>query len=380
MTAPTPTIAFFVSAHGFGHAARVCAVIEALWQRLPAVRCEVFTTAPRWFFSDSLRRPLGHHEVATDVGLVQLDALEEDLDATRRRLSRWLPFTPARLDALAADLRRLGCGLVICDISPLGLAAGRRAGLPTLLVENFTWDWIYRGYGEAGASLAAAAGYLEHIFAGADRRVQTEPLCRPVPGARRVPPIARRPRAERAATRRRLGIPVDAPMVLVTMGGIEWDYDGLRHRLGGGDTWLVIPGASSEQRRTGRAVLLPHRSEHFHPDLIHAADAVVGKLGYSTIAEVHAAGLPFGYVPRCRFPESPCLEAWVERHLPHRRIPPQRFTAGDWLEDVGALLALPRRPGAAADGADEVAAVALELVEPTRKASTAPPAPGIALS
>ena len=31
----------------------------------------------------------------------------------------------------------------MCDISPLGLMVAERAGLPSVLVENFTWDWLY---------------------------------------------------------------------------------------------------------------------------------------------------------------------------------------------------------------------------------------------
>ncbi|MCP4655379.1 MAG: hypothetical protein GY856_08165, partial [bacterium] len=262
--------------------------------------------------------------------------------------------------------------LVICDIAPLGLLAARRWGVPSLLTETFTWDWIYRGYAAECPELEPIADYLEGIFTDADHRIQAEPFCSPAAGADRVAPVSRRPRSSRDETRHRLGVPADAPLVMVTMGGIEWSYDGLDSRAGAGgnEPWLVIPGAGAERRR-GRTVFLPHRSEFFHPDLVGAADAVIGKLGYSTVAEVYRAGIPFGYVARSRFPESPKLEAWVVENLPHRRIESEQFTAGRWPEQTARLLELPRRPPPVADGAREIARLVDRLLSRRRESARA---------
>ena len=75
------TIACFVSPHGFGHAARACAVIEALSRSRPAFRFHIFTTVPRWFFAESLSGCFEYHLCCTDIGLVQVSPLEEDLEA-----------------------------------------------------------------------------------------------------------------------------------------------------------------------------------------------------------------------------------------------------------------------------------------------------------
>ncbi len=359
-------VAYFISSHGFGHAARASAVMAAVWRRAPAARFEVFTGVPKWFFDDSLNREVGHHPGTVDFGLVQATALEEDLAATVAELEGRIPFPESQVAELADRLAALGAELVVCDIAPLGLAAARRAELPSLLVENFTWDWIYGRYAEKVPALRPFADYLAGIFAAAGRHVQAEPFCRRTAAAVSVPPMSRRPRRGRAATRADLGVPADEPMALVTMGGIEWDYHAIVDRLAADSSrrWLVVPGGSREPRRRGRLVLLPHRSRFFHPDLVHAADAVIGKLGYSTLAEVHAAGVPFGYVPRADFPESPELEAWVRRRLVHRRIEPASFTSGRWLDEVEPLLALPReiRSEPVSDGADEAAGVVLEML------------------
>ncbi len=358
-------VAYFISSHGFGHATRACAVMDAVWQRSPEVEFEVFSAVPAWLFEESLPRPVGHHPAATDVGLVQVDALEEDLAATARALRSFIPFREELVHELRDRVTRTGCTLVVCDVAPLGLAVARAAGLPSLLVENFTWDWIYRSYGDREPELATAADYLAEVFAGAGQRVQTEPHCQDVDGAVRVAPVARRPRQDRRRTREQLAVPDAAEVVMVTMGGIEWDYTRLEARLaqlGNRQPWLVIPGGSETLRRHRRVVRLPHRSDFYHPDLIAAADAVIGKLGYSTLAEVYRAGLPFGYVPRTGFPESPILEAWARAHLPHLRIEAESFAAGTWLDQLEPLLALPRRPGPAPGGAGDVARLVVELI------------------
>lgn len=372
-------IAYFISPHGFGHAARACAVIEAIWSRSPGVRFELFTTTPRWFFEPLPAAQLGFHTIVTDLGLVQKSSLEEDLDETIRQLRAQIPFRPARVDGLAWTLDELGCDLVICDVAPLGLAVARACALPSILIENFTWDWIYRFYADADPEFGDVADELAEVFSWADLRIQTEPLCRAVDGSVRVPPISRARRSPRPSVRARLGVPESAPLVMVTMGGVEWSYSGLESRLdpgGSGDApWLVIPGSSAEKRRCGRAILLPHRSGFHHPDLIHAADAVIGKLGYSTIAEIYQAGRPFGFVPRPTFPESPPLEAWVRRHLPSIAIAPESFVAWRWLETVDRLLALPPGRSGPPDGG---AAVADHVLRRLASASPEPAEPAAA--
>lgn len=353
---------YFISSHGFGHAARASAVVAALARRSPASRFTLFTTVPAWFFRHSLDASVGLEPVDADLGLVQRDALNEDLEATARELRRRIPFPDNQVDALARRVNEIGGDFVICDIAPLGLAVARRCGLPSLLVENFTWDWIYRGYVDERPELGPIADYLEEAFAGADHRVQTEPVCVPAPGARRVAPVCRTPRTGRVEVRCRLGVPAAEPLAMITMGGVDWSYDALAAELtGGDDSWLVIPGSRRRERR-GRVIRLPHQSEFFHPDLIHAADAVVGKLGYSTLAEAWSAGVPFGYLPRPRFAESQVLEAWVERELPSRRLDAAELESGEWLVKVRELLREPRRRAERAGGADDVARYVLSCV------------------
>jgi hypothetical protein len=352
-------VAVVVSAHGFGHAARACAVIEALAERRPDLRFEIITTVPRWFFAESLTAPFSLHRFTTDVGLAQRTPLEEDLTATADRLDRLLAGG-GRLERLAERIGRLRCRAVLADIAPLGIAAARRLGIPAVLVENFTWDWIYDGYGGREPRLARHGAALEALSATADLHIQTEPACRPVGSALAVPPVARRRRAAPAAVRRSLGIPDQARLVVLTMGGVGWTYRGLasaeRHRR----AWFAVPGGAQRMGRRGRVVLLPFHSELYHPDLVQAADVVVGKLGYSTVAETYQARSAMAFVGRPRFRESAILAEFVRRTTPSAEITAAAFSDGSWLDAVDGLLDAPRPGEPRVNGAPAAAAAILE--------------------
>ncbi len=335
-------------------------MLGELSRRRPDLRIDVLSTVPEWFFAASLSTPFRHVPRATDVGLVQRSALVEDLAATVEAVERL--GSSAASDELARELERLEPDLVLCDVSPFGLAAARRAGLPAALIENFTWDWIYAGYVAREPRLAPWIERLAEATAGADLRIQCQPVCRPVPGAVTVAPVARSPRQTPAAVRERLGIARGSRMVLVSMGGIDSPGAG-----GDPESWrvpegveLVVPGGAGAERRCGRdgrVVLLPHRTPVYHPDLVAAADAVVGKLGYSTVAEAYAAGTRFAYLPRPAFRESPVLERFVREQLPALELTPGDFANGCWLDGLPELLSRPRPAPGDATGAAAAAAV-----------------------
>lgn len=352
-----PGVLFVVSPHGFGHAARACAVIERLVELLPGLRVDVATTVPDWFFCDSLAGDvdLRLHRVRCDVGLVQRTPFEEDPAATAELLDRVVGPRAEGLERLAESLGHLRPAAVVADVAPLGLALGRRLGAPSVLVENFTWDFIYRSY---GPPLDAWAPLLERLTAAADLRIQAAPFCELAPGALQVAPVARRRRSTRESTRRRLGIADDRPMVLVSTGGVPWGPGRLDQLRDQERAAVVLPGCEPPVAGGPGLLPLPRRSPYFHPDLVHAADLVVGKLGYSTLAETWTAGVPFAYVARDRFPESVPVSAWVDRQMASARLGRRELDSGDWISRLDELLALPRMPERVGGAPEAAAAIA----------------------
>jgi len=333
-------IAVFISPHGFGHAARASAVMEAWKSKNNLIYFNIFTTIPRWFFQDSLSDKFNYSKLLTDIGLVQKTPFRADLDETIYHLDNFLPFHPEITTEFAKKLTKARCPLVICDISPLGIAIAKQAGIPSVLIENFTWDWIYEEYNKVTPRLAEHIRYLKAVFNAADFHIQTEPVCARRPVNLTVMPVSRKFRTPRNHIRKQLNISSDSKMVLITTGGIKEQIEFLDKLKQLQDIYFVIPGGGETFRRDRNIILLPHHSDFFHPDIVNASDAVVGKAGYSTIAEVYHANVPFGYVSRPDFRESHKLEAFIKREMTGLPIESSEFQSGGWISIVEELLSL----------------------------------------
>lgn len=345
------SIAYFISPHGYGHAARASAVMEAIQCLEPDCRFEIFTTVTPTFFAESLPGKFGYHDLLTDIGLVQKNSLVEDLPETARRLDQFLPFKG--VERLAQKINRLNCRLVLCDIAPLGLAVARAANLPGVLIENFTWDWIYEGYDDEG--LKKHLPYLRSIFQTATYHIQTEPVCDRRPVDLTVGPISRSIRLPAEQIRAELELPEQAQMVLITMGGVSWEYTFLEQLKTYENIYFVISGAGPDMAAQPNLIPLPSPSQFFYPDLVNAADLVIGKVGYSTLAEVNQAGVPFGYITRQKFREAQYLVDYAQTHMQGEAISPAQFESGQWLSTLPDLLALPRYEPQQPNGAEAAA-------------------------
>ena len=335
------SVALFVTSHGFGHAARACAVAKALTDIRPEVRFEIFSSIPQWFFSSTLD-DFRFHQLSCDIGLVQHDALNTDIPGTLKALANEIPFKTTQIDALANKLTDTHCELVICDIAPIGIAVAQAAGLPSVLIENFTWDWIYRSLAEGYPALLAYADTLEHVFADAKVHIQAIPVCNPASSAIHVNPIARSPRQNRDSTRKALGLPENSSMVFLTMGGVPQEYPFVNRLHQDFSTIdFVIAGIGAKKEWVApNVLLLPANSDHYHPDLINAADAVIGKAGYSTIAEIYHSQVRFGYFVRQDYPEMQALADFLQHNTDGFFLSAQDYMSGDWLSELENLLAV----------------------------------------
>ncbi|MBU2513256.1 hypothetical protein KJ966_18080 [bacterium] len=348
-------IAFFVSPHGFGHAARVCGVVEALTQIDQSLEYCVITTVPKWFFEKSLHVPFSYYPIHTDIGLAQKNPLEEDLPKTLVLLENLYPLNQENLfDPMQAVMQEK-CDLIVCDIAPMGIEIGRNLGLTSVLVENFTWDWIYRGYKEYHQQLERHIVYLENLFNSADYRIIAEPYCKLSAADIVTKPISRRSRIPAHIVREELEVMKDQALVILTMGGVYESYECLNELTLQSDTVFLIPGGGDNLVRKGNVILLPHESDFFHPDLIHASDAVIGKIGYSTLAEVYQAGKPYGYISREGFRESELLKLYIEQHMNGIHISEREYRDGKWVSQLPRLIDLPHIKRGELTGAEQAA-------------------------
>jgi UDP-N-acetylglucosamine:LPS N-acetylglucosamine transferase len=224
-----------------------------------------------------------------------------------------------------------------------------------VLVENFTWDWIYETYATDHSGFAPHIAYLADLFKRVDSHIQAEPVCMPVSPDLTTPPVSRPPRLPTREIRSRLEIPETAKMVLITMGGIPASYGFFSLLADHPEICFVVPGGSRQMAIQNNIRRVPFQTDLYHPDLIHASDAVIGKAGYSTLAETYHAGVPFGYISRASFRESKYLVDFIRKEMDGMPIHEKDFEAGKWLPGVKDLLAYPKKKRATPNGAEEIA-------------------------
>ncbi len=351
-------IASFVSPHGYGHATRAIAVIEACRRIRPDIHAHIFTTVTKSLFAQTLKG-FTYHPVLVDIGLVQSSALDADIPATITQLDKLLPFADSLIKDLAAECAQ--CSLILCDIAPLGIAVAKYAGLPSVLVESFTWDWIYQPYGQKYPRLLPHARFMANLFAQADYRIQTEPLCWPAPRDLYCGPIFRRIRASKSSLKEQLGCG-NKKLVIVTMGGVFQRISAYQDVAKFPDIYFLLTGQQETRQIDENVALLAQDSGIYHPDLLNAADVVVGKAGYSTIAECCQAGARVLSVGRADFAESAPLQKYLDDQLAGISITPEMYQNGSWIALAAELLSRPKPGPFLENGADKVADFLFKLI------------------
>lgn len=247
---------------------------------------------------------------------------------------------------------------MLCDISPLGVAVAEAAELPSVVVENFTWGWLYEPFHDDAPELAEAGAELDRWTDRASVHLQARPVCAPRPGLEHVDPISREARRSRVSTRRSLGVAEDEPLTVITMGGYGEELPFL-DRLGADpDRRFLVTGAPKTYERDN-LLLFDNETPLFMPDLLRAADAVVAKLGYGTVSEVWREGIPFAWVTRPRFREMEALEAFAVSELQGFGMTGGDFASGGWIGRLDELESMPRRSNERG-GAPRVAEVLAE--------------------
>ena len=330
-------VAFYVSGHGFGHAVRCAELCRDLHRQAPALRIQARTEAPAWMFPpgvEVVRRRL-------DAGVVQPDSLRIDPAATLARYAEHARDEDALLTAEADELRAIGARLVVADVPSGAFVVAERAGVPGVGIANFSWDWIYAPYVADMPRYAPLVDRLREQYGRATRllRLPFHGDLSAFQTIEDVPLIARRSGADRAATRRALGLPADAPLILLSFGG---------HRFGGPDAArlgaldrfaFVMTVPSGGPRAEGNLFALPPLGDEY-VDLLAACDVVITKPGYGIVADVLANRVPTLYVSRPGFREEPILARALEdegRALELPRAALERCDLGPWLDRLLAL-------------------------------------------
>ncbi|XP_062158055.1 L-arabinokinase-like isoform X1 [Alnus glutinosa] len=307
--------AYYVSGHGFGHATRVVEVVRHLI--LAGHDVHVVSGAPDFVFTSEIQSTRFFiRKVVLDCGAVQADALTVDRLASLEKVVNYSEMAVlCRASILATEvewLNSIKADLVVSDVVPIACRAASDAGIRSVCVTNFSWDFIYTEY-----VMAAGCHHSSILWQIAEDYSHSEFLIRlpgysPMPAFRNVidvPLVVRRLHKSREEVRKNLGVGDDVKIVIFNFGGQPAGWKLKEEYLPAG--WLcLVCGASENQEIPHRFVKLA--KDVYTPDLIAASDCMLGKIGYGTVSEALAYKLPFIFIRRDHFNEEPFLRKMLE--------------------------------------------------------------------
>jgi L-arabinokinase len=371
-------IVFYVSGHGFGHASRSIEVINAVLAKRPETRIGVRTAAPRWLFDLTVKGKVAFSTLECDTGVVQIDALTLDEADSIRRAAAFHSDLVTRAASETRVLRELGAGLIVGDIPPLAFAVGASAGIPSIGIGNFTWDWVYADYPRvrlAPSLLPAIRG--AYAKASMALRLPMSGGFDSFSNVKDIPFVARHASRSREEVCKLLKIPADKPIVLASFGGyglpgLDTDVLSKFRKYTVVSTANLPLGRGRKEapatERKGSYISINEESMYDagvrYEDLVGAAEAVVTKPGYGIVSECIANDSALLYTSRGHFPEYDVIVEELPRHTRSAFIGQDELFAGKWEGPLDKLLAQPKpKKKPDTNGADVAAEILLRALD-----------------
>jgi len=350
--ADSQAIVYYVTSHGFGHLNRAAAVVAALPRQTRVVVKTHQNQFAAW--RQSAARPCELIEGVFDCGTVHPPGESSLVDrlASLDAYERIHTAAAARLEAEVDFLRRGRFDAVVSDIAPLPLRAARSAGIPGILVANFTWQQIYEPYARRlSARHRPMVREMEQEYREASLVLQAQPslALEGFDRVRDVGLVARRGRPRGAELRAALGIPRSTRLVYMYVGRYgqhDMDWTNLA-RLGG---YHFVSYHAAGEARPNWHVLDP--AAWPARDLAASVDVMVAKAGYGTATDAMIHRTPLVFPPRTGFAEHRVLAASLVRWGGGVPISTRDFKQLNLSRSLARATALrPPRPPWPSDGA-----------------------------
>jgi len=347
------TIAVYISGHGYGHLSQIAPVLNRLGELSPDAHFLLRTELPEALVARRVRVPHSLLSGAVDVGVVQNNAVSEDIPATIDAARAFYADFAARINSEAAGLIPQRPVAILSDIAPVAFPVAKKLGIPSFAIASLDWHDIYRAYLPADDALLSA---LQQAHEACDLLIQP-PLSMPMTSFPERKPITvivddawTVKKKQKTAGKTALvmfGGAGDPPFDIQALGSMpDWQFLTLNPLPEG--TPDNIRQASPGQ---GTAALM------------QACDVVITKPGYGTLAEAWQTKTPLVYIPRKAFPEYPYLDDWLQSSAPAARMDLQDFINGNWLPAMQQAQACPHHyPPIPASGALQAAQIITDQI------------------
>jgi hypothetical protein len=355
-TGKKPSIAYYISAHGYGHGTRACSIIKAIQQNYSRICVHVVSGLPASFLGNRIgafRAPI--RSESFDTGMVQIDSIRVDVKATLAKVERQYSQRKTRISQEVAFLKENDIGLIVVDIPAMPIEAAATLGIPCVAIGNFAWDWIYSAYMSLDPRWKSIVEIFREEYAQTDLLLRL-PFCEAMSAFSHIediPLVASPGTCRREEIARLTGCNPKKNWILLSFTTLEWNDPALAgvEQLEEYEFFTVTPLVW--QRRNIHA--LDRESVDFS-SVVASVDAVISKPGFGILSDCVVNRKPLIYADRSDFAEYAVLETAIRKYLKHIHIPAADLYRGNLRSSLENIWESPNPVETLLSGGDEVAA------------------------
>jgi hypothetical protein len=351
-----PSIAYYVSAHGYGHGVRACDIVRALNRYYPEVQIHIVSGLAADFLCNriccdtNLLRPL-----AFDVGMIQKDSIRVDIPSTLARLQQLHACSEELIRGEMAFIRKEMIDLVVVDIPSIPVEAAERCGIPSVAIGNFGWDWIYESFSRQDAGWTPIVEKIRAAYSKTDllMRLPFSEEMRAFPHKVDLPLVASAGNCRRDEIAGLYHCDPDRKWVLLSFTTLEWNGRAL-DRMESLDAYEFFTVHPLQWNR--RNVHTVFRETFAFSDVVASVDAVVSKPGFGILSDCVVNGKPLIYADRSDFAEFDILEAAIKKYLKYVHVPQRSLYEAELGPSLEKIWTQPEAPDRVAHGGELIAA------------------------
>ncbi len=339
-----PIIWCSISAHGFGHAAQVIPILNALGAVVENIQVILRTCVPFSIFKEYLEVKWELQAVPQDIGCIQRGPLDIDINETWLAHQTFHENWHQRVNQEVQAMNEVQPSLVLSNISYLAIASAFQASCPVVALASLSWDQVLEPFIELSRTDQQAI--YEHIrqnYAKANHLIRLHPAIT-MPAFSSVSdtgpsfPLTRYQAQDLRECLETRG----EKLVLIAFGGVPLNRLPLEQMEACEGFHFLVPGLAFDStfKRLHRIedVRLPFG------EIMKQVDVVMTKPGYATITTAVHDAIPLIYVRRYNFVDEQLLVDYVHQYGRALEMTREDFETGSWNETLQAILTLPCPP------------------------------------
>ena len=348
-------IAYYITAHGYGHGTRSCDIINALHIAAPEIEILVKTDLPLAFMQSRLPSAIRILRGAFDTGLIQKDSIQVNLKASLLAVEELYSHEEDLIAQEIDFIKSENIALVVADIPAIPLEAARRAKVFAIATGNFGWDWIYSDFVQYDPRWQTYVEKFRNTYRQTDLLLR-QPFAESMvafPNQINLPLLAKPGTNRREEIAELTDTGSGKKWVLLSFTTLNLDAQALE-QIAALDDYLFFSINPLEWKDS--SIHCIDRSAISFADALASVDIVVTKPGFGIVSECIANNKPIVYADRKNFLEYPILVEGIKRYCRNAFIPASDLYSGNLASALSAIESAPAPTETMPQGGAEIAA------------------------